>query len=94
MPHPKVGMHFEDVRKRVKRIASTKGNKVLQERLVNSLLNQSRLNDGEGAVSELVSEVNHNSTFMSGAGNKQTGIDFCKVCHKVPKHCKCKKGSA
>ena len=60
MAHPPLGMNYEDVRKRVKRIHKKRGQKA--RNLENSLINQSRLCDGEGAATELDSELNHART--------------------------------
>jgi hypothetical protein len=57
MNFPKKGMHFEDVRKRVKRIEKTAPQSEGKDKLVNSLLNQAKLHEGEGAVKELTREV-------------------------------------
>ena len=61
---PKVGMNYEDVKKRLKRIHSIQERKVknpqLRENLTNSLLNQARLHEGEGSVDNLIHEVNDN----------------------------------
>ena len=64
MSFPKVGMAFEDCRKRAKRIneqlkSEKKGNKPMQARLVDSLLNQAKLHQGEGARKELQRELHH-----------------------------------
>ncbi len=63
---PKVGMKFEDVRKRVKRIAkdyktNPKSNKQLQLNLISSLTNQAALHEGEGARKELQEELNYDT---------------------------------
>lgn len=57
MSLPKIGMHFEDVRKRLK---TSKSIKVYPE-LKGSLLNQARLHEGEGAVKELNQEIDSNN---------------------------------
>jgi len=77
MSIPKLGMAFEDVRKRVKRIAQT-DNAIPEKRdkLINSLLNQTRLCDGEKAHTEIKAELsalNKRVHALSGAGNKQVG---------------------
>jgi len=66
MSYPKVGMHFEDVRKRVKRIMNNAPNTQAKVNLVNSLVNQSRLCDGEGAANEIIAETDTNNH----SGNK------------------------
>lgn len=58
MSDPKTGMRYEDVRKRVKRIMATPGDNRLKSNLVNSLLNQASLCEGDGASREIVREVN------------------------------------
>jgi hypothetical protein len=68
MSFPKIGMHFEDVRKRVKRISSGKESDGAK-RLVGSLINQARLAEGEGAVKEIIGEL-----AFSGSSNRQSGI--------------------
>jgi len=69
---PKKGMYFEQVRSRIKKYDSIKqGNTNLKE----SLINQARLHDGEGAASELNKEFdtnNHSSNkvgYSPGYGN-------------------------
>ena len=74
MSQPKIGMHYEDCARRIKRIARGKGNPIAKCRLIESIKNQSRLNDGEGAVTELEKECQSNKSSMSGTGNKQCGI--------------------
>jgi len=74
MSYPKLGMHFEDVRTRVRRISKSEINPKNKERLVNSLLNQSELCDGSGAKKELVKELTSDTSFYSCAGNKTCGF--------------------
>ena len=58
MGNPKQGMHYDDVKKRIKRIASTdNGSDAQKTNLVNSLVNQVRAHDGEGGVKELTQEM-------------------------------------
>lgn len=62
MADPKVGMHHEDVRKRVIRMVKEdkRGNVKNQEqarRVTQSLLNQARLSGGEGSVREIIREI-------------------------------------
>lgn len=53
----KVGMSYENVRARVKRITSAKtGNAQAKANLCNSLINQVRLREGSGAAREIVRE--------------------------------------
>ena len=73
----KLGMRYEDVRRRVKRISLNpriaQGNK---ERLVGSLLNQVRLGEGETAQDEIrgeIATIDKGSSSFSGRGNKQVG---------------------
>ena len=76
MKHPKLGMHYQDVAGRCKRIIRNPGHPEAKAALVKSLRNQCRLNEGERAQAELDRELSHThkslSTF-SGAGNKQPG---------------------
>ena len=67
MKDRKVGMAFDDVRVRVL------GPLGKDKRIRESLLNQTRLCEGEEAKTELEREISHKSSFFSGAGNKQTG---------------------
>jgi hypothetical protein len=70
MGHPRIGMNYEDVRKRVNRISKTKvANPEAGLRLMGSLINQARLANGEDAAHELTTEL----TF-SGSSNRQVGI--------------------
>ena len=89
MSFPKVGMHYDDCAKRIKRIKKMKkGDKRLQNRLIDSLKGQADLNQ-PGAWEELAKETSTIRAF-SGAGNKQAvTIDFCKKCHFIKKYCKC-----
>jgi hypothetical protein len=57
MGNPKQGMYYDDVKKRVKRITKTAPSSESKDRLVNSLLNQTKIHDGEGAVAELKREM-------------------------------------
>jgi hypothetical protein len=71
MSLPKVGMYYEDVRRRVKGVQGK--DPVIRK----SLLNQVRLHEGEEAQKELereLSHINQKSSFLSGAGHKQSGI--------------------
>ena len=77
MSDAKLGMYYKDVAPRCKRILKNPGHPEAKANLVNSLKNQCRLAEGEGAKAELDRELSHThkslSTF-SGAGNKQTGF--------------------
>lgn len=74
MADPKLGMYYEVARKKAKHFASLKaGNKALQQNIVKSIINQSRLCHGEGAAKEIEKELSGVRSF-SGAGNKQIGI--------------------
>jgi hypothetical protein len=57
MGNDRVGMGYEDVRKRVMRITKGDSNPQARANLTKSLLNQARLRDGDGAVRELVREM-------------------------------------
>lgn len=57
------GMDYEDVRRRVKRLERTAKNKQLKENLQNSLINQARLREGDGAERELRRELKHKSKY-------------------------------
>ena len=64
---PNVGMKYEDVRTRVNRISNyTTGDPQKKGRLVNSLINQASLHEGEGARTELENEVCYDSNNHSG----------------------------
>ena len=80
MKLPKLGMHYSDVHDKLKRYESTKTNINMK----NSLINQARLHEGEGAAKELVKEF---STFNSP--RLFAGCDMCNVCHKMAKFCMC-----
>ena len=67
MSEPRIGMHFEDVRQRVKRISKVQSPQALN--LMNSLRNQARLAEGEGAVQEIDKEI-----MFSGNSNRQSGF--------------------
>ena len=81
MKLPKLGMHYADVHDKLKRYESTKTNINMK----NSLINQTRLHEGDGAAKELVKEF---STFTSP--RLFAGVDMCKECHKVSKFCICR----
>lgn len=55
-----MGMNYEDVRKRMKRIArNDSADPQKRANLIHSLSNQARLRDGDGAVRELHKEVSY-----------------------------------
>ena len=63
MSEPRLGMNYENVRARVKRMAGYTGrecNRQLKSNMVNSLLNQAELKD-RGARRELEKELRHYS---------------------------------
>ena len=71
MSMPKIGMHYNDVRKKLK------GPLGKDPSIASSLLNQCRLAEGDRAVNELIKEVSSGSTSSTTfrcSGNKQTGI--------------------
>ena len=74
MSYPRLGMRFEDVRTRVKRIIKNPGDDTQKARLVGSLLNQCRLAEGEGATKTIESEISQRPSGFSGAGTKQVGM--------------------
>lgn len=72
---PKVGLKYEDCAKRIKRIARNPGNPQAKSNLINSLVNQCRLYEGESSLKDLAHDcafVERDSVF-SGGGSKQTG---------------------
>lgn len=92
---PEVGMTHKDVRKRVRRISSTReGDKNLQGRIIKSLINQAELNQ-KGAGKDIAKELDtdfRGTRSMNCSGSKQAvSISFCKRCHYVKEHCKCEK---
>ena len=71
MGQPRLGMHYEDVRKRVNRIkedykTNEKSDKQLQRNIVNSLVDQAERHQGKGAKDELYKELDTNNH----SGNK------------------------
>jgi hypothetical protein len=75
---PDLGMKYEDVRRRVKRIAKDYKNnphsdKQAQIRLVDSLINQAQRHEKGGAREELLKELEHKS-FFGGSGNRSCGF--------------------
>ena len=93
--HPKLGMHFETSREKLLKFKTVKTNPWMQD----SLINQVRLAEGEGAAKELTKEVNakrHSkdgdfSRSFSGAGARSCGVDVCPKCKFFMKYCECKK---
>jgi hypothetical protein len=76
MSMPRVGMRYDDVLKRCKRIISNPGNIDVKTNLINSLKNQCRLAEGEKASIQLDKELcstNQSSHSLTGAGAKQIG---------------------
>ena len=57
------GMEYEDVRTRVTRLERTAKNKQLKSNLQNSLINQARLREGEGAARELRRELSYKKKY-------------------------------
>lgn len=57
------GMEYEDVRTRVMRLERTAKNKQLKNNLQNSLINQARLREGEGAARELRNELSYKKKY-------------------------------
>ena len=55
MSNPKIGMHYEDVRKRLKTNKSIAHNPNIKK----SMINQARLHEGEGAARELKKEFSN-----------------------------------
>lgn len=59
MKDPRLGMHFEDVRRRVSRIAAYQNaDPTAKSNLINSLLGQTERNDGIKARREIEKELN------------------------------------
>lgn len=73
---PKIGMAYDDVARRVKRIRkSAQGDPEAKGNLIRSLKNQCRLSEGESAIIELEREcaMTKEGSAFSGAGHKQIG---------------------
>ena len=66
-------MDYSDVKKRVKRIASAPGHPQAKQNLINSLINQATVREGERAQKSLL-KLAQESSSLSGRGNKQTGF--------------------
>jgi len=56
------GMPYEDVRARVKRLNTQGGNPQLKANLRESLINQARLREGDGAAREIRKELSRIKT--------------------------------
>jgi hypothetical protein len=72
---PKIGMRYDDCAKRIKRIARNGGHPQAKRNLINSLVYQCRLHEGESSLTELAHDcasIKLDSIF-SGGGNKQIG---------------------
>ena len=65
------GMDYSEVSKRVKRIASAPGHPQAKQNLINSLINQAKVREGEKAQVELTKIAVSSS--LSGRGAKQCG---------------------
>lgn len=75
MSDPKIGLRFDNVLARVKRLekddrAGKVKDKLLKENLKKSLLNQCKLYEGDSAAKEIEKEI---STF-SGSSNRNRGF--------------------
>lgn len=81
MKLPKLGMQYADVHDKLKRYESTKTNINMK----NSLINQARLHEGDGAAKELLKEF----STASISQRLFSGVDMCAGCHKVRKFCIC-----
>jgi hypothetical protein len=83
-------MHYENVRKRVKRIAkdykdNKKSDKELQRRLVGSLIDQAGRHEGEGAKDELRKELDTNNHSGNKLGwSKRYEKNWEAIFKKVP----------
>jgi len=77
MDHPKVGMHYSDVKTRLKRINNTFKQGHVKDvpramALKKSLVNQVRLHEGEGGAKEVARECdpnNHSSNRVGGGSD-------------------------
>jgi hypothetical protein len=72
MSDKRPGMDFSEAKKRVDRIAKAPGDPTAKRNLVNSIINQAALREGERAQNCL--RTAYSSSFLSGRGTKQTGI--------------------
>ena len=57
------GMEYEDVRTRVKRLNTPGGNSQFKANLKESLINQARLREGEGAAREIRRELSYTKKY-------------------------------
>lgn len=67
------GMDYGEVKKRVERISSAPGHPQAKSNLINSLINQATVREGERAKMSLLKVAKESST-LCGRGNKQTGF--------------------
>lgn len=67
------GVDYSEAKKRVKRIALAPGNPQAKCNLINSIINQATVREGEKAKSSLLN-LAHESSTLSGRGIKQTGV--------------------
>jgi hypothetical protein len=71
---PRIGMYYDDVARRVKRIQKNPGHPEAKRNIIASLKNQCRLAEGEAAQTELERECAlTQASFLTGGGNKQCG---------------------
>ena len=76
MPFPKLGMYYEDARKRVKRISKLDApNKQLKYNLMNSIKYQAQLHEGKDAVKEMDYELNYDSCLKPRHGYSKRFAD-------------------
>jgi len=97
MSNPKIGMHYETVRKKLKTNKCIAHNPNIKE----SMINQARLHEGEGAAKELKKEFSNPSSNKEvrklktmnhkSKGNFSIGVSFCPKCHRLEKYCECDK---
>jgi hypothetical protein len=66
-------MDYSEVSKRVKRIASAPGHPQAKSNLINSLINQATVREGERAQNSLIKLAKESSS-LSGRGTKQSGF--------------------
>lgn len=97
MSEPKLGMRYNDVARRIKKLQKNPyGTKLDKIRLIDSLANQCRLAEGESALCELERECAlKQGSSLTGAGNKQLGACLRFDCANRDKLCNvCIKSSA
>lgn len=73
MGFPKRGMYFDDSRKRALRMSKNLPEGENKRRLIDSVVNQAGLHEGEGARKELQNELTRTTRSFSGSGAKQLG---------------------